>query len=107
MTTPNHASSMSAPSPEPSRAWPLAAAFCALITLTICELLVAGLEAERAGRITALAGLLIAKVAFVLSFFMHARKNRRSSVGAFVSIAFAAVVAVVLMLETIFRVSVR
>ncbi|HMF43911.1 MAG TPA: hypothetical protein VKQ32_24730 [Polyangia bacterium] len=88
-------------------AWPLAAAFSALIALTICELLVAGLAAERAARITALAGLLMIKVALVLSFFMQARKRRRSSVGAFVSIAFAAGVAVVLMLETVFRAGVR
>ena len=107
MTTPNGAPSVSEPVSEPSGAWPLAAAFGALIALTICELLIAGLAAERAGRITALAGLLIAKVALVLSFFMHARKTRRSSVGAFVSIAFAAVVAVVLMLETMFRAGVR
>jgi len=85
----------------------LAAAFGALVALTIGELLVAGMAAERAPRITALAGLLITKVALVLSFFMGARKNPRASVGAVVSITFAAGVAVVLLLETMFRVGVR
>ena len=111
MTTTTDVKSVSQPVSEPlsqpSGAWPLAAAFGALVALTICEVLIAGSEAERAGRITALAGLLIAKVGLVLSFFMHARKNRRSSVGAFVAIAFVALVAVVLMLETMFRVVVR
>ena len=86
---------------------PLAAAFAALIALTACELVVAGMEAGRAARITALAGLLIAKVGLVLSFFMRARADRRSSAAVLVAIGFAAASAVVLMLETIFRVSVR
>ena len=88
-------------------AWPLVAAFGALIALTVSELLIAGAAAERAARITALAGVLIAKVSLVLSFFMKARRSRRSSAGAYVSVAFAAGVAVVLMLETMFRVGVR
>jgi hypothetical protein len=85
----------------------LAAGFGVLVAMTICELLVAGMSAGRAGRITALTGLLIAKVALVLSFFMQARANRRISTSVFVAIGFAAVVAIVLMLETVFRVGVR
>jgi heme/copper-type cytochrome/quinol oxidase subunit 4 len=85
----------------------LAAAFGVLVAMTICELLVAGMSAGRAGRITALAGLLIAKVALVLSFFMQARASSRVSTSVFVAIGFAAIVAIVLMLESMFRVSVR
>jgi hypothetical protein len=83
---------------------PLTVAFCALIALTVAELIVAGMAAGRAARITALAGLLIAKVALVISFFMQARKDRGASAGVVVAIAFAGAAAVVLMLETISRV---
>ena len=85
----------------------LAAVFGVLVAMTICELLVAGMQAERAPRITALAGLLIAKVALVISFFMRARASGRISTSVFVAIGFAAIVAIVLMLETVFRVGVR
>ncbi|HEY7375151.1 MAG TPA: cytochrome C oxidase subunit IV family protein [Polyangia bacterium] len=95
--------------PETARlpAAPLAVAFCALIALTAAELIVAGMTAGRAARITALSGLLIAKVALVLSFFMQARKDRRASAPVLVAIAFAAAAAVVLMLETVWRVLAR
>ena len=53
------------------------AAFVALLALTSGELIVVGLDAGRAARITALAGLLMAKVGVVMAFFMHARANRR------------------------------
>ena len=95
------------PPAQRARFLPLGAAFGALVALTLCELLVARMAAGRAARITALAGLLMAKVGLVLSFFMHARRNPRASVGALVSIGFAAGAAVVLMLETVFRVGVR
>jgi hypothetical protein len=85
---------------------PLVAAFGALIAMTAGELLIAGMSAGRAARITALAGLLIAKVALVLSFFMQARASRRAAAAVVVSIGFAAAAAVVLMLETVFRVRV-
>ena len=58
---------------------PLAAAFAALAALTGAELLVAGSAVERAARITALAGLMLAKVGLVLAFFMRARVQRRAS----------------------------
>jgi cytochrome c oxidase subunit IV len=85
----------------------LAAAFGVLIALTACELLVAGMAVGRAARITTLAGLMISKFGLVLSFFMHARASRRGAALALVSIGLAAAAAVVLMLETMFRVSVR
>jgi heme/copper-type cytochrome/quinol oxidase subunit 4 len=85
----------------------LAAAFAALVVLTIGELYVAGAPGDRAARITALAGLLIAKVGLVLSFFMHARASRGAAALTLVSIGFAAATAVVLMAETVFRVGAR
>ena len=84
----------------------LAATFLALVALTGGELYVLGLDAGRPTRITALAGLLMAKVGVVLAFFMHARANRRASWVVLVAIAFAAGVGVVLMLETAYRVRV-
>ena len=58
----------------------IAVAFVALLALTSAELIVVGLDAGRAARITALAGLLMAKVGVVMAFFMHARANRRAYV---------------------------
>ena len=85
---------------------PLLAVFALIAALTACELLVAGMDAGRAARITALAGLLMAKVGLVLSFFMRARASRRAARLTLLAIGVAAGVAVVLMLETVFRVNV-
>jgi hypothetical protein len=84
----------------------LAAAFAALIVLTSLELLVVGLAMDRAARITALAGLLMAKVGLVAVWVMRARDDRRASRFTLTAIAFAAGTAIVLMLETVFRVGV-
>ena len=92
-----------APRPE---TFPLLAVFALLAALTACELFVAGMDAGRAARITALAGLLMAKVGLVLSFFMRARASRRAARLTLLAIGVAAGVAVVLMLETVFRVNV-
>ena len=86
---------------------PLAAAFAALAALTGAELLVAGSAVERAARITALAGLMLAKVGLVLAFFMRARVQRRASWLLLVAIGLGAGAAVVLMLEMVYRVGVR
>jgi heme/copper-type cytochrome/quinol oxidase subunit 4 len=84
-----------------------AIATCALlVALTSLELIVVGLGMERAARITTLAGLLIAKVGLVIFFLMRARQDRRSARLTLTAIVFAAGVAVVLMLETVFRVNV-
>jgi len=88
-------------------AWPLAAAFAVLAALTAGELVVAGSAVERAARITTLAGLLMAKVGLVLAFFMRARARRRASWLLLVAIGLGAGAAVVLMLETVYRVGVR
>jgi presenilin-like A22 family membrane protease len=84
----------------------LGGTFATLIGFTALELIVVGLTMERAARITALAGLLIAKVSLVVFFLMHARANRRSARLTLAAIAFGAGVAVLLMLETAWRVSV-
>ena len=84
----------------------LGATFVALIGLTALELVVVGLGMERAARITALAGLLMAKVGLVLFFLMRARENRRGARLLLTAIAFGAGVAVVLILETAYRVAI-
>jgi cytochrome c oxidase subunit IV len=86
--------------------FPLLAVFALLVALTACELLVPGMDAGRAARITALAGLLLAKVGLVLSFFMRARASRRAARLTLLAVGVAAGAAVVLMLETVFRVNV-
>jgi len=86
---------------------PLLAVFGVLVELTACELVVSGLAAAYATRIAVLAGLLAAKVGLVLTFFMRARASWRASRFVFLSIAFAASVALVLVLETLFRASVH
>jgi hypothetical protein len=84
----------------------LGAAFAALFALGALELIVLGLVMERAARITTLAGLLMAKVGLVLLFLMRARQSRRSARLLLTAIVFCAGVAVVLMLETAYRVSI-
>jgi len=92
--------------PRPTT-FPLLAVFALVAALTACELFVAGMDAGRAARITALAGLLMAKVGLVLSFFMRARAQRRASWLLLVSIGLGVGAAVVLMLEMVHRVGVR
>ncbi len=85
----------------------IAAMFAVLVALTSLELVVVVvLDMERAERITALAGLLMAKVMLVLLFFMRARVGHLAVRLALTAIALAATAAIVLMLETVFRVSV-
>lgn len=86
---------------------PLLAAFGALLALTACELVVSGLAAGYATRIAVLTCLLAAKVGLVLTFFMRARASWRASRFTLLSIGFAAAVALVLVLETLFRASVH
>ena len=92
--------------PRRPRGAAIAAMFVVLVALTSLELVVVGLDMERAERITTLAGLLMAKVMLVLAFFMRARTSRPAARLALAAIALAAAAAVVLMLETVFRVRV-
>ena len=85
----------------------IAAMFAALVLLTSLELVVVVvLGMGRAERITTLAGLLMAKFMLVLLFVMRARVSQLVVRLALAAIALAATAAIVLMLETVFRVGV-
>jgi hypothetical protein len=75
-----------------------------LAILTSAELAVLGIaELGRTARITALAGLLMAKVGLVFVFFMRGPATRSTSRLAFAALVTAVGFAVVLMLEVAFR----
>jgi hypothetical protein len=90
--------------PEPVTLRPALLTALALAILTSAELAVLGLQASRQARITALAGLLMAKVGMVFVFFMRGRVTRATSWLAVAAVLAAAGFAVVLMLETAFNV---
>lgn len=81
----------------------LLATFLFLLGLTGAELWVATTPAERAARITALAGLLMLKAGVVLMLFMHGRSRLRVSWLVFAGLAVGVGYAVVLMMEAAFR----
>jgi len=81
-------------------------AIAILIAMTSLELIVVGMQIHRASRITLLAGLLIAKLTLVIFSLMGGAEDRRSARLTLTALAFAAGVAVVLMLETVWRVNV-
>jgi len=79
--------------------------FVALAAITLLEVGVARADASGAARVTALAGLAMAKAAALLLVFMHLRvESRALRLIAFAPIVIAPVFAVVLMLDTVFRV---
>jgi caa(3)-type oxidase subunit IV len=79
--------------------------FLVLVTVTTLEVSVSQLAFARAVRITALAGLVIAKVAAVMLFFMRLRSESRAlRLTAAVPLVLAPAFAVVLMLDAIYRV---
>ncbi len=85
-----------------------AVTFAALAALTITELKVAGLDVPGPGRATALAALLIGKVAIVLVYCLRADFQRRAASRlALIALFTAAVFAAVLMLEAAFQARVR
>jgi heme/copper-type cytochrome/quinol oxidase subunit 4 len=80
--------------------------FLALVTLTAIELTVIQLDAGRAARITALVGLAIAKVAALLFLFMDLRSAPRAiKLVAAVPLLLAPAVAIVLMMDAVYRVA--
>jgi uncharacterized membrane protein affecting hemolysin expression len=107
MTDGAGAISEAAPEAERPAATRVVVLFLLLAALTAAELWVSGMEAGRAARITALSGLLIAKVGFVISWVMRARASRPAARLAMAAIALAAGAAVVLMLDVVFRMTVR
>ena len=81
-------------------------AFVALVLLTLLELGVVQLSGARAARVTALAGLAMAKVATLLLVFMHLRHEARAlRLIAALPIVLAPGFAVALMLDAVFRVT--
>jgi hypothetical protein len=85
-----------------------AAIFAALAALTITELQVARLDVPGPGRATALAALLLGKVAIVLVYCLRADFRRRAASRlALIALFTAAVFAAVLMLEAAFQARVR
>jgi heme/copper-type cytochrome/quinol oxidase subunit 4 len=89
--------------PEGRRLRATAIGFVAIVALTIAELTVIGIDVDRAVRVTALCGLLMAKVGLVLMVFLRVRFRRRDPRLAMAALFLAAGFAVVLMLEMAFR----
>lgn len=85
----------------------LFSAFAVLLLLTTAELLVPGLAAGRALRITVLAGLLMAKIGLVFVAFLRVRANSRFTGLLSAGLVFAVGFAIVLMLESWYRSGVR
>jgi cytochrome c oxidase subunit IV len=81
----------------------LAPGFAALIAMTVAELTVVDLQIGRAARVTVLCGLLLAKAGLVSTVFLRVRLRRRDPRLALAAVLLAAGFAVVLMLETAFR----
>jgi heme/copper-type cytochrome/quinol oxidase subunit 4 len=81
--------------------------FAILAALTVGELVVAGLDVGGRARVTALCGLLIAKVGIVLAVFLRVGARRRDPRLAMAALLFASSSAAILMLEMAFRVRQR
>jgi hypothetical protein len=82
-------------------------AFAVLLVLTTAELLVPGLAAGRDVRITLLASLLMAKIGLVFVAFLRVRANSRFAGLLAAALVSAVGFAVVLMIETWYRVRIR
>jgi heme/copper-type cytochrome/quinol oxidase subunit 4 len=79
--------------------------FLVLVALTALELGAIRFNIERAARVTALAGLAMAKAAVLLFVFMDLRSEARAlKLLALVPMVLAPVLTVVLMLDAVFRV---
>ena len=81
--------------------------FALLAGLTVAELLVAGLDVGGRARVTALCGLLIAKVGMVLAVFLRVGARRRDPRLVLAALLLASSSAAILMLEMAFRVRQR
>jgi heme/copper-type cytochrome/quinol oxidase subunit 4 len=94
-------------STTPDRLGAAAIGFAILAGLTVAELVVAGLDVGGRARVTALCGLLIAKVGIVLAVFLRVGARRRDPRLAMAALLFASSSAAILMLEMAFRVRQR
>ena len=81
--------------------------FAILAGLTVAELVVAGLDVGGRARVTALCGLLLAKVGIVLAVFLRVGARRRDPRLVLAALLFASSSAAILMLEMAFRVRQR
>lgn len=81
--------------------------FAVLAGLTVAELVVAGLDVGGRARVTALCGLLMAKLAVVLAVFLRVGARRRDPRLAMAALVLASSSAAILMLEMAFRVRQR
>jgi heme/copper-type cytochrome/quinol oxidase subunit 4 len=91
----------------PDRVGATVIGFAILAGLTVAELVVADLDAAGRARVTALCGLLIAKVGIVLAVFLRVGARRRDPRLALAALLFASSSAAILMLEMAFRVRQR
>jgi hypothetical protein len=86
----------------------LFATLLALLVLTAMEVVIANLPVDRAARITTLVGLGMTKGLLLLAVFMRiGRESPILRLGVFVPLLLAPGFAVVLMLDTVFRVTQR
>jgi heme/copper-type cytochrome/quinol oxidase subunit 4 len=100
--------SASAAGDAEERVWRQVLAFALLLGLTALEVVVAGLEVDRAARVTALVGLATTKVGVVLRFFMGVgREPRVLRLAAYAPLLLAPIVAVALLLDAVVRVRLR
>jgi caa(3)-type oxidase subunit IV len=96
---------MSATTNGPRQSWSDVVVYLALVSFTAMEVSVARLDVERALRIMALAALAMGKGGALLIYFMRLRtESAMLRLVAAVPIAIAPVVAVVLMLDAVYRV---
>jgi len=94
-------------STAPDRVRATVIGFSILVGLTVAELVVADLDVGGRARVTALCGLLIAKVGIVLAVFLQVGARRRDPRLAMAALIFASSSAAILMLEMAFRVRQR
>ena len=96
-----------ATSATPDRLRATVIGFAILVGLTVAELVISGLAVDSRTRVTALCGLLIAKVGMVLAVFLRVGARRRDPRLALAALLFASSSAAILMLEMAFRVRQR
>jgi heme/copper-type cytochrome/quinol oxidase subunit 4 len=106
-TSSGHSPRVSGNSTTPDRLRATVIGFAILAGLTVAELVVAGLDVGGRARVTALCGLLVAKVGMVLAVFLRVGARRRDPRLAMAALLLASGSAAILMLEMAFRVRQR
>ncbi|HEX4405334.1 MAG TPA: cytochrome C oxidase subunit IV family protein [Polyangia bacterium] len=104
----NDAATSPATDVTPTRAWRLVATLFALLALTGLEVGVVNLPVDRAARITALVGLGMTKALLLLASFMRiGRESRILRLAVLAPLVLAPGFAIALMLDAVFRVTLR